>query len=284
MRKKFAGSLAMVLLAILAAANYCLFVFPYRFAPAGIDGICTMIQDIFQINMGYLALFLNIPLVVLAFLFLSRDFAIKSTVFVISFSLAVIFLKGLDLPLLFAAGAEGAGLFPPIAAGIARGLLYAATLKLNGSAGGIDIISALIKHKKPHLNLMGIIFLTNMVIAGCSFFVYGMHLEPVICSIIYAFITSTVCNKLRRTGDDTVKFEIITRNAEQLCRDIIGQLHLKATVLDAHSGRTGNDTRMVVCVVKKKDVPYLEELILSREDCITFKSSVSDTLVGITYL
>lgn len=283
MCKRIFSTLAMVALVFFTAANYCLFIFPHQFAPSGIDGICTMLQDIFQINMGYLALFLNVPLILCAFLFLNREFAVKTTVFVIVFSLSVIFLKGLDLPVFFA-GSQGAGLFPPIAAGTVRGLLYAATLKLNGSAGGIDIISALIKHKKPHLNLMGIIFFTNMVIAACSYFVYGMRLEPVICSILYAFITSTVCDKVRLTGNDTVKFEIITRDAQQLCRDITGKLHLKATVLDAHGGYTGGDTKMVLCVAKKKDVPYLEELLLSREGCITFKTAVSDTLTGITYL
>lgn len=277
--KKVLSTLAMILLAFACAMNYCLFVFPGKFAPAGVDGVCTMIGDVLNINMGYFALLLNVPLIICALLFLNRDFAVKSTVFVLAFSASVILLKRIDLSAYYLP----VGVFPPIAGGVLRGMLYFVTIKLNGSAGGIDIISALIKRKKPHLNLMTIIFVVNMTIAACSYFVYGMKFEPVICSIIYAFITSSVCDKLRGMGTETVKFEIITREPERLCAAITGNLHQKATIIDAHGAYSGNDTKMVLCVVKKKDVPYVEELI-KQEDCVTFKTAVSDSIAGVTYL
>jgi len=277
--KKLFSTLAMVMLAFACAVNYCLFVFPGKFAPAGVDGVCTMIGDVLDINMGYFALLLNIPLIICALLFLNRDFAVKSTVFVLVFSVSVIFVKQTDLSAYYLP----AGIFPPIAGGVVRGMLYFITIKLNGSAGGIDIISALIKRKKPHLNLMTIIFVVNMLIACSSFFVYGRKFEPVVCSIIYAFITSTVCDKLRGMGNETVKFEIITQEPERLCAAITGNLHQKATIIDAHGAYSGSETKMVMCVVKKKDVPYVEELI-KQEDCVTFKSAVSDSIAGVTYL
>ena len=46
---------AIAAIAFLAALNYVLFVFPNKFAPAGIDGICTMIQDALHVNIGYLS-------------------------------------------------------------------------------------------------------------------------------------------------------------------------------------------------------------------------------------
>ena len=104
-----------------------------------------------------------------------------------------------------------------------------------------------------------------------------------VCSIIYAFITSTVCDKLRGMGNETVKFEIITQEPERLCAAITGNLHQKATIIDAHGAYSGSETKMVMCVVKKKDVPYVEELI-KQEDCVTFKSAVSDSIAGVTYL
>lgn len=281
--KRILSTLAMVALAFFCALNYCLFVFPSKFAPAGIDGICTMIQDVLNINMGYFALLLNIPLVIGAFIWLSRDFAVKSTVFVVFFSVSVILVKRLDLSAFYFDTASAA-IFAPITAGALRGLLYATTLKLNGSAGGIDIISALIKHKHPHMNLMNIILVINMCIAGCSYFVYGMRLEPVVSSVIYAFVTSFVCNKLRGMGQETVKIEIISRDPESLCREITGKLHQKATILDAHGAYTGADTKVVLCVVAQKDAPYVEELILSNQDCIAFKSAVSNSISGISYL
>lgn len=284
MGKKIFGVLAMMGLAFLAAGNYIIFVFPNHFAPSGVDGICTMVQDIFQINMGYLALLCNLPLIVAAFLVLNRDFAVKSTVFVITFSVSVIALKAVDLSWLLYSTASGTSIaLAPVAAGTIRGLLYVATLSLNGSAGGIDIISALIKHKKPHLDLMNIIFGLNILIAFCSYFVYGMSLEPVICSILYAFVTSSVCSKLRLSKHETVKFEIITQTPQQLCNHITHTLHQKATILSAKGAYSGNDTKVVMCVVKKESAPYVEQLLMTYPSCTVFKSIVHDSLLGVTY-
>ena len=64
--KKIASYVVIALLATVAALNYAIFVFPNSFAPAGIDGICTMIQDVSGINIGYLSMVVNIPLIILA--------------------------------------------------------------------------------------------------------------------------------------------------------------------------------------------------------------------------
>ena len=60
--KKILTYFVIVGLALVCALNYQLFVFPNRFAPAGLNGICTMIQYLSGINVGYLSLIINIPL------------------------------------------------------------------------------------------------------------------------------------------------------------------------------------------------------------------------------
>jgi len=275
---------AIAVIAFLAALNYVLFVFPNKFAPAGVDGICTMIQDVLHINMGYLSLLINIPLLIAAFIVLNREFAVKNLIFTLAFSVSIVLLEKVDLtPLLYATETGTSIVLAPVAAGTARGLLYVAALHLNGAAGGIDIISALIKHKKPHLDLMNILFCINMLIAASSYFVYGMSIEPVLCSIIYSFLTSTVCSRIRLSQKEIVKFEIITRDAEQLCADITGKLHQKATIIDAHGAYSGQSTKVVLCAAKREAVPYIEELLLSYNGSVVFKSIVDNSVLGIVY-
>lgn len=282
--KKIAGYLAIVIIAILAALNYVIFVFPNKFAPAGLDGICTMIQDVLHINMGYLALIVNIPLVIAAFVVLNREFALKSTVFIIVFSVALVVLGSVDLSRFYYSTSSGTSIvLAPVAAGTIRGLLYVVTLNLNGSAAGVDIISALIKHKRPHLDLMKIIFIINILIAISSYFAYGMTVEPVICSIIYSFITSSVCSRLRSSKNETVKFEIITQKPEQLCDDITHKLQQKATIIDAHGAYSGQNTKVVLCIVRKEKAPFVEELLFEYHNCTVFKSVVNDSISGIAY-
>ena len=196
MLRKISSTLIIVILAAFSALNYAIFVFPNSFAPSGIDGICTMIQDTTNINIGYLSLIVNVPLLIFTFFHLNRDFAIKTTAYIISFSVTSILLKSLDLSPFYYKTVTGSSIaLAPIVAGAIRGILYYITLKHNASSGGVDILSALIKQKKPHLDLMNIIFIFNIIVALCSYFVYGMRIEPVICSILYSFITTSVNKK-----------------------------------------------------------------------------------------
>ena len=65
MQRKLLTYLVIIALALLCALNYQLFIFPNRIAPAGLNGICTMIQYVFHINVGYMSLLINIPLALL---------------------------------------------------------------------------------------------------------------------------------------------------------------------------------------------------------------------------
>ncbi|MBQ2967410.1 MAG: YitT family protein [Clostridia bacterium] len=284
MQNKWIQYPTLTLSASLSAVNYAIFVFPNSFAPAGIDGICTMIQDLSGISIGYLSLLMNLPLLLCAFFVLSRDFAVKTSLYVLVFSVTSVLLHHLNLSSFYYITGTGTSIvLAPIVAGVIRGLLYYVTLKLNGSGGGTDIVAALIKHKKPHLDLMHVIFIVNLLIALCSYFVYGMNIEPVICSILYSFVTTIIRNSLQSTATESVKFEIITPKAQQLCQSLSEQFHLSATIINAKGSYSGLSTQMVVCVVNKKNVPYVEDILLNSEDCVVFKSTVGNTLSGLSY-
>ena len=71
--KKVITYLCIVAIAMICALNYNLFIFPNKFAPAGINGICTMIQYLTGINVGYMSLLINIPLAIWVYLKVSYD-------------------------------------------------------------------------------------------------------------------------------------------------------------------------------------------------------------------
>ena len=51
--KKVWTYMVIAAVALVASVNYELFVFPNQFAPSGLNGICTMIQHITGISVGY---------------------------------------------------------------------------------------------------------------------------------------------------------------------------------------------------------------------------------------
>lgn len=275
MRSKALQYPAILLLAVLSAMNYAIFIFPNSFAPAGVDGICTMIQDVAGFSMGYLSLLVNLPLLIAAFIWLDREFTVKTSVYVISFSVATILLRGVDLSGFIYHSESGTSIvLAPIAAGAIRGVLYAFTLRLNASSGGTDIVAALVKKRKPYLELMNVIFVINMGVALCAYFVYGFKPEPVICSIIYSFITSATGNHLRAAEHEMVRFEVITPKAERLCLQIFDELHRTATVVDARGAYSGKNEKMIVCVIERKKAPELEAMVKDLDHTVYFKSVV----------
>lgn len=278
--KQLRYMIKLVLIAVLAAAsalNYAIFIFPNRFAPAGIDGICTMIQDITGVSIGYLSLVVNIPLLILAWIKLDRDYAIKNSVFILAFSAAAAILSEIDLGAFsYHTETSTSVVLAPVASGVIRGIIYAVTLGLNGASGGIDILAALIRKKAPHFNLMNIIFVLNMSVAVCSYFVYGHQLEPVICGILYFYITSQTSSHIQSSKKENAKIEIITPDATELCHEITETLHLSATVLDSHGAHSGGNNKMVVCIAEKKDIPPIRDAVSRFPDAIYFISTVRE--------
>lgn len=95
--KKVWTYLVIAFIALLASVNYELFVFPNQFAPSGINGICTMIQYVTGVSVGYLSLFINIPLAIWCYFEVSKPMAIRSMVYVVTFSLGLLILDKVDL-------------------------------------------------------------------------------------------------------------------------------------------------------------------------------------------
>lgn len=270
--------LVIIALAAFSAVNYAVFIFPNRFAPAGLDGLCTMFQDITGINIGYTSLIINIPLLIVAYKALNRDYAVKNTVFILSFSFVSAVLGKLDLSgFYYQTETSTSIVLAPIAAGVLRGIIYAITLSLNGASGGIDIVAALIRKKAPHFNLMNIIFALNMCVAICSYFVYGNHLEPVICGILYFYITSQTSSHIQLSRKECARIEIITNNPEALCSYITEKLHLSATILESQGAYSHKSSKMVVCIAQKRYIPLIKDAVRTFPGAVYFVSTVSES-------
>ena len=84
-------------MAFACAMSYQLFVFPNKFAPSGLNGLCTMFQHITGLSMGYLSLLLNIPLAIAVYCKVSKTLAIRAMTYVGCFSVFLMLLEHIDL-------------------------------------------------------------------------------------------------------------------------------------------------------------------------------------------
>ncbi len=262
-RKKLLSYLFVLMMACLMALNYRVLILENAFAPAGLNGIATMIQYKLNFSVGYMSLLINIPLCIFAFFMVERDFAMKSLVFSFAFSsFLLLFQYGIDLtPFIYKT--ENSAILAPLSAGVINGFIYGMVIRAGGSTGGTDIVAACVHEKRPEMNLVWIIFAMNCAVAGASYFVYDYKLEPVILCILYSFLTGKVSDSILRGGKEQLKFEIITSEYEAMSREIMTKLRHGVTVLPATGMYSGREMKMVVCIINKHQIAKLRSIISS---------------------
>lgn len=283
--KKVRTYIAIVAIAVICALNYQLFVFPNRFAPAGLNGICTMIQYVFGIQLGYLSLLINLPLAALVFFFVSKPLALRSMVYTVAFSVALLLLDKVDLSRFAYATDNGTStILGPLAAGIIYGTCYNWLLKASAYSGGTDFIAALIHKNHPEKSVLGLIFAMNVIVAASSYFVYGYQMEPVILCILYCFASNTVSRKAISNGRSAVRFEIVTDSPEELGHAIITRLHHSATVVPAKGMYLGKPTNLLICVINNSQVAAFSALLQEFPNTFAIADQVTRVMGNFKHL
>lgn len=270
-----------LLFAFLSALTYQVFVMQNSFAPAGINGIATMIEYKTGISMGLLSFIFNFPLCMIALHIVDRDFAAKSMTYTVAFSLAMeLFRNGvIDISAFVYKTENGTStILAPVAASVLNGLMFVNVIKQNGSTGGTDIIAVCIQKLKPHLNMNWLIFILNASVALASYVVYDYQIEPVLLCLIYCYIFSTVSDRVSKGVKEAVKFEIVSDCYEAISREIIEETYHSVTVMPATGMYTGKNTKLMVCVVNKREVIALQKILAKYPGTFAYTSNVTETL------
>ena len=277
--KKFWTYLVIAGVAMIGAINYELFVFPNQFAPSGLNGICTMIQYVTGISVGYLSLLVNVPLAVWCYIEVSKPVALRSMVYVITFSLGLILLDHVDLSDFAYSTENGTSkILGPLVAGVIQGYVYSILVKASAYTGGTDFVSAIVHKHSPQMGFFGVTFALNTCVAVCSYFVYGYQMEPVILCILYSFMSTTVGERLMKSGRSAIAFEIITDYPEEISRAIIKNIHHTTTLIPGKGMYSGRETSVLLCVVNKTQVAAVNQIIHQYPNTFAIVNPVSEIL------
>ena len=277
--KKAWTYLVIALVALVASVNYELFIFPNQFAPSGVNGICTMIQYVTGISVGYLSLLVNVPLAIWCYIEVSRPIALRSMVYVVTFSLGLLLLDHVDLsPYAYVTENGTSKILGPLVAGVIQGYVYSLLVKASAYTGGTDFVSAIVHKRYPEKSVFGVSFSLNTVIAVASYFVYGNQMEPVILCILYTFMTTNVGERLMKSGRSAIAFEIITDYPDEISRDIIRDIHHTTTLIPGKGMYSGRETSVLLCVVNKTQIAAVNQIIRRYPKTFAIVNPVSEIL------
>ena len=277
--KKVLTYIVIVGLAMVSALNYQLFIFPNRFAPAGLNGLCTMIQYVTGVTVSSLNLLINLPLAYLVYKKVSKSIAVRSMTYVLAFSMFLTLIEYIDLSAFAYSTDTGTStILGPLVAGIVSGSVYSQLAQGGAYTGGTDFVASLIRKNRPGLNFFGVIFALNAVVAFISYFVYGFQIEPVILCIIYCFMSSTVSDKVVKSGRQAIRFEIVTDHPAEISDAIIHRLRHSATLIPGKGMYSGKETNILICVINKAQVSILANIVRQYPNTFAVMSSVNEVM------
>ncbi len=248
-------ALTILLSALVSAVGLFSFVTPGRFAPSGVDGIATMLAELFGrflqtggVRAGYLAALLNLPLLAVAWFVLRRRYVLYTVSYMLLLSGFTALLTLVDFPV-YPVASELERFLAAIIGGIAQGVT-GLMLRIGGSAGGVDVIASMIQKRRQSDNIETVIAGLSYTIALFSFFVWG-DVNAVIYSFVAIFACERTTAKMLRDSRRAIRFEIVVprEHAEELQRTIIFEMKRGATVIDAKGLFLGEEKMLIICLV-----------------------------------
>ncbi|MCI6639561.1 MAG: YitT family protein [Pygmaiobacter massiliensis] len=248
-----------LLLLIVGAIIYSIgtqcFITPADIAPGGAMGIALMVHHLTNLPVGTLTLCVNIPLLILAWFYLSRRFAIRTAITCIICSVMVDFVVAPNLPMY-----EGDRLLSSLYGGVIIGIGMAFIFLAGSTTGGSDIAGYLVQKKWPHVSIGRLLLAIDGVILSTSTVVFG-NIDAALFGLVCLYAQTKVIDTIIYGNDAGSQVTVVTRHAAEISEKIIQVLDRSATLLDAKGAYSGSATQVVLCTVRKSEFSRLKKII-----------------------
>ncbi len=259
---------------IIVGTAYHFFQNSNGFAPGGVGGLATITHHLLQnrVSWSILMIAFNLPIFVLVSAFINKKLgAILSLYMVVqSFIPRLYETIGLN-PYSLANNQEDFNIvFACIATGVISGFGFSLMLKRFGASGGTYGLSALIKKFKPEQNIAYVSFIMDTSVVLIAFFVYGMKITPVICTLCNLFIANVIVDHGLSGIKNGYKFEIVTNHPDEISKELLTRLHHGVTEIRVHGMYSDTDKYMLVCIINKRQIGEMMKILKNYPD--TFAS------------
>ena len=252
------------------------------FAPGGVGGLATITHHLLQdrVSWSVLMIAFNLPIFVLVSAFINKKLGVILSLYMVvqSFIPRLYELLGW-MPYCLANNEEDFNIvFACIATGVISGFGFSLMLRRFGASGGTYGISALIKKMKPEMNIAYVSFIMDTSVVLIAFFVYGMRITPVICTLCNLFIANVIVDHGLSGIKNGYKFEIITSNPNELVNELLTKLKHGVTGISVHGMYSDTDKYMLVCIINKRQIGEMMKILKRFPDTFSSFSKVNEVL------
>lgn len=248
--------LIIILGGFIASLGVNLFLTHANLLSGGATGIGLIIEYITDFSAGYTVFFVNLPLFLLSYKKLSRKFTLYSAIGMLSLSISLIITREFSSLI-----KVNDILLYCIYGGTLCGIGYGLVFLRNGSTGGTDIITILIRQKYSNFNIGSLGFSLNMIIVIIGAIIFGI--PKALYTIISMFVQGMVLNQVLNGFSSKKLMLILTEKESDVINYIIKDMHRGVTTLQARGEFTDTDKRMIYCVVTTRQMIELKSRILA---------------------
>ena len=224
-------------------------------APGGLSGIAILFKYLWDLPVGVMILIMNIPLLLIAWKYLGKRFAIRTLRTVV---LSSVILDVVVTPLAFVYA--GDRLLSAIASGVCLGAGLGVIFARGSTTGGTDIISCLVERKNPHLQVGGILTAVDILIIALSIAVFG-NLESGLYGIVALYAQGRVMDAIlygRKRGRSVM---IFSEKREEIARRIMREMDRGATFLQSRGAYSGARSEVLLCAVGRREYAKLRRIV-----------------------
>ncbi|MEE3380676.1 MAG: YitT family protein [Succiniclasticum sp.] len=229
------------------------FFLPHHLLSGGITGLGMILYYLFGWQVSVTNIIFNIPLFILAYKLMSRNYFISG----IYGTLALSFWLHVFSPLNGMVPVHDA-MLSCIAGGVMHGIGLGTLYRVGGSTGGTDIIGAIVQ-KFYSISIGTTGFAINFVLLCSGAFFFG--LEPALYTLVAYFAVAKVSNAFTDGFDYKKNVFIISEQNEAIAEAIIKIVGRGVTYIEGEGAFTHQHRKMIFCVVKLTQIAKVKQLV-----------------------
>lgn len=243
--------------ALVATSIQCIYD-PIRMVTGGFSGMSIIVKEITKglmpggIPLWFTNIALNIPVFIIAWRMKGKRFIWRTLLGTFLLSAWLYVLPMIDLP-------QGDFILAAVFGGVIGGAGMGMVLLAKATTGGTDMVATLIQHKLRHYSIVQIMQVLDGLIVLAGMFTFGIHVA--MYAIVAIFITSKVSDALLEGFKFSKVAYIITDQYELVAQKIMETMDRGVTGLKAKGMYSGTEKCMLYCVVAKKQIVEVKEIV-----------------------
>ena len=239
---------------LIAGMSFSWLTFPNNIVSGGLTGIGQILNLLTGLPVGVMVIVMNVPLFLMAWRQFGLRFIIYSLIGMVGSSLAIDFFA------LFRVVLTDDILLAAVYGGLLKGLGYGLIFTTGGTSGGTDILSRMLRRKYAYIQLGNISLCLDAVVVT-AFAIIFKRADAAMYTIITMFVSSRVVNLLLYGSANSSVCYIVTVHPHDIARAIGDRLRRGATLLKGEGAYSGEERDVVLCAVKRQQIPTLKKIV-----------------------